>query len=363
MPASPNLGPDKQSEILAGQHADNMIILIDEAAAIPDAVFDPLEDTLTSPLNFCLLLFNPTRNTGFALKTHFGPIKHNWIRLRWNAEESDIITPEHLKSEAEKYGGKNSNGYRVNVLGVPPLSDDGTVIPWDWVNESIGRLMPESPDDLYVFGVDVGGDTGGDCSTILLRRGPTVLTCWQYDSLRTNELAEECAKIFEDYANNGEFGEANRLYGGFYVDYIGIGKGVVDQLRNEIPKVFGVTVSEKSTRPDLFSQKRDELWWKARTLFESKCIAIDEKFPKIDDLVREMSIFKYERLTSGKIKIESKSRLKRRLGIQGKSPNIADAFCLSLAKSLGQLAAPWEMRSNKGANTFNKIRQERRIII
>ena len=130
--AGPHMPEDQQAEVLQGKHARYMMFVMDEASGIPDAVFRPLDTTLTDPVNFIILLWNPTRRSGFAFDTHFSPKESPyWINLHWSAEESDLITPDQITYLKEKYG-ETSSQYRVSVLGEPPEMDDGSLIPYDW---------------------------------------------------------------------------------------------------------------------------------------------------------------------------------------------------------------------------------------
>lgn len=72
---------------------------------------------------------------------------------------------------------------------------------------------------------------------------------------------------------------------------------------------------------------RDELWGRAREWFEAKECVI----PKDDaQLVHELAAPRFAFTSTGKIKIESKDEMRKR-GIR--SPDIADAFCLTFASN------------------------------
>ena len=69
---------------------------------------------------------------------------------------------------------------------------------------------------------------------------------------------------------------------------------------------------------------RDELWWRAREWLAAR----DSKLADDDALIAELTAPRYEIVSSGKIKIESKDEMKRR-GLR--SPDLADAFVLTFA--------------------------------
>jgi len=161
---------EEQAETLAGYHEENLMVVIDEASGLPDPVFKPLEDTLTWPVNFVLMIFNPTRRTGYAKDSQYKNRKE-WICLHWDAEESEIVTRESIEAKERRYG-RGSNMFRMTVTGLPPHSDPDTLIPPEWVELAVDRDIGDVSEEPLFLGVDVGA--GGDPSIILHRRGNKV---------------------------------------------------------------------------------------------------------------------------------------------------------------------------------------------
>ena len=77
---------------------------------------------------------------------------------------------------------------------------------------------------------------------------------------------------------------------------------------------------------DKFMRLRDELWWRAREWLESKEVRI----PNQNELIGDLTTPTYEMMSTGKIKVEGKADIKKRLP---RSPDMADAFCLTFAVS------------------------------
>src|SRR3972149_2267734 len=144
--ANPRASAEEQRETLSGFHEDYLMVAADEAASIPDVVFEQLETTLTGKVNFCLVVFNPTRRTGFAIETQTRERKR-WLCLQWNAEDSPIVTRESIDYKARKFG-RTSNQFRVTVLGLPPKADSDALIPYEHVIECVDR------DDVWPVGTD-----------------------------------------------------------------------------------------------------------------------------------------------------------------------------------------------------------------
>lgn len=312
--AGPHLPAEQQVETLQGKHARYMMFIIDEASGVPDAVFQPLDTTLTDPVNFVILLFNPTRRTGFAYNTQFDPTERKyWINLHWNAEQSDLITPEQITYMREKFG-EDSNQYRVSVLGEPPMADDGSLIPYEWAMEAAELTITPTGKEPIIMGVDVAR-MGKDSSIILVRQGHRVVEIQELKQLDTVALSRWVAMRAADWQPHA-----------IYVDAVGLGIGVVDELnRQNIPNVYAINVSRAANNPRKFCLLRDELWWKLREKFERSHISLNEAPDQ--ELISELSSIKYEVRDNGKIKVESKQEMRSR---NLPSPNKADALMLTM---------------------------------
>lgn len=302
---------EEQAETLAGFHEDYLTIVVDEASGVPDPVFKPLEGTMTGLCNYALIIFNPTRNTGFAIETQREDRQH-WICLHWNCEESELVSQEHIDYMRRKYGVE-SNTYRIRVLGLPPKADPDVLIPWDWVMGAVDRDLVPGEDDPEILGIDVAR-TGEDKSILLSYRGGVVTDVQEFKGLDTEELSNWAMGIMFDREPTVTL-----------VDVIGIGAGVTDKLQHRVGgmTIIGVNVSEISSNDQRFFRLRDELWWRLRELFEQRVIRI----PDDAELIGELTTPKYKYLDRGQIKIESKRDMKLR-GIP--SPNKADALCLCM---------------------------------
>ena len=311
--AKPNTNEEEQKATLSGNHAENMLIIGDEASGIPDKVFEPLEDTLTQANNWCILIFNPHRRAGFAIDTQYNDrISKQWCQLQWNAEESDMVDKEHIQNMIERFG-KDSDQYRVGVLGLPPLGGDGVLIPWEWAYDATMREIDDDKTMPVILGVDVARH-GNDKTVVCARRGMKVLDFHTFSGLDTVEVAQKVLGYYYDYNAKAVF-----------VDGIGVGAGVYDQLRQFINTAYNVEVSRKASNEEKFVGLRDELWWRLRERFEAGTIALPKNCP---DLVEELTCVKYDTESSrGKIKVESKKEIKKKLG--GRSTDYADALALT----------------------------------
>jgi hypothetical protein len=298
---------EAQAETLAGFHEDYLLFMIDEASGVPDPVYKPIEGCLTGILNLVILIFNPTRSKGYAADTHT-KYRNLFVCLRWNSEESEVVEPGYPAMMAEKYG-KDSTPYRIRVLGLPPLAEKGTLIPMDWIMDAVGREITFEETDPVIKGVDVGA--GGDKSINITKRGGVVTDIKEYSYSDTMQLVSALSMDFDSYG-----------YVNACIDPIGIGKGVVDRLREKGKhNIIPVDVRRSARRQDRFDRLRDDLWWSLREDFEEGMIAI----PNDSELIDQLSIIKYED-EGGKVKVESKRSLRAR---GEDSPDKADGLMMT----------------------------------
>ena len=300
---------DEQAETLAGFHEDFLMIVVDEASGLPEPVFKPLEGTLSGKCNFSVLIFNPTRNQGFALESQRRDRQH-WLCHHWDAEESEIVSKDHIEAMAKKYG-RDSNAFRIRVKGLPPLESSDTLIQWEWAMDAIDRDILPLDNDPLIFGIDVGG--GGDPSVLLRWRGARVEGIETIETTDSEALTSWIMRRIFDYEPEYCF-----------IDSGGIGWGIHGNLMARCPnfKIIGVNAAEVANEKDRFVKIRDELWWRLREKFERGTISI----PDDPILIGELTTIKYDdKKNMGKIKVEAKGDMKKR-GID--SPDRADALCL-----------------------------------
>lgn len=320
----------ENSEALAGFHAGFLLFLLDEASGIPDIVFEVATGALSTPGAILIMAGNPTRLSGYFHDSHHKN-RADWWTIRVNSEDVPRATG-HIDQVAREYG-KESNQYRVRVLGEFPLADDDTLISLETVQAAIGRNV--SPMRVMpVWGVDPAR-FGDDRSTLCKRRGNHLMEPIKiWNNKDTMTLAGIIAREYEDTPLDDRPHE-------ICVDVIGVGAGVVDRLDELGLPVRGVNVAEAASLSDLYAKQRDELWFKAKQWFEGMDVVMIQD----DDLIAELVTITYTFTSSGKIKVEGKEDMKKR-GMR--SPDLADAFCLTFAADDRQRAVADRHRRNQG---------------
>lgn len=337
----------EQPESLAGVHADTVLVVIDEASGVHDAIWETLEGALTGPRCWILAIGNPTRRDGEFYRIH-GGADSRWARHRVMAAAAHdgsplpagVWTSERVGANYEdkmrlRYGVE-SNVYRVRVLGLPPKSNDDQTIPTEWVEAAAVRPVVLDLDACPMIGVDVAR-FGSDDSALVERHGTAIL---HVETWHGHDIAETTGRVVA-YAKGVESRMVEReasikraappvLW--ICVDTTGLGAGVADNLRAYLNGEgkgrpwFVLDVDAGSASPDDECLRlRDALWWRTREWFREAAPSISPDVPQQEreQLVAELGAPTYKFTPAGVVHVEPKEKLKDR-GVA--SPNAADAL-------------------------------------
>lgn len=145
-------------EALAGEHADHLFVIVDEASGVSDKAFGILGGALTQEDNRMLLLSQPTRPSGFFYDTHhsLAAPRGAWQSIVTNSELSPFVTVKFLLEKRLQYGGRESPEYLIKVRGEFPTTVSGMLLGRDALDRA-ARLNLELPDSWgWVALIDVG---------------------------------------------------------------------------------------------------------------------------------------------------------------------------------------------------------------
>jgi phage terminase large subunit len=310
-------------EALAGVHSENVLLVVDEAPAIPEPVFESAAGSMSGHTATTILIGNPTRNSGLFFRTHH-QLKADWNTMHVSCVGNPLVSPDFVQQIKSTYG-EASNAFRVRVLGEFSLRDDDVLIPAELVDAAMCRDVAASFGDDIVYGVDVAR-FGDDRTVICKRQGNIVL---EFKSWSGADLMETVGKI----VNEARVDKPVEIM----VDSIGLGSGVADRLRELEFNVRDVNVSESAAMSPQAAKLRDELWLTLKDYLNGRAC----RLPKDDDLRGELVSPTYTFTSNGKIKVEGKQEMKRR-GLR--SPDLADALCLTFAGQaalVGGRASKW----------------------
>jgi len=317
---------ENNTEAFAGLHnqGKRIILLFDEASAIPSIIWETAEGALTdknTQIIWCVF-GNPTRNTG-RFREAFGRLKHRWWTKQVDSRTAKMTDKEQIAKWITDYG-EDSDFVRVRVKGVFPRVGAMQFIANDVVEAAKTREAKASIYDPLIMGVEVAR-FGDDKSVIRFRKGRAARTHppLKYRGLDTMQLA---ARVAEQY--NAMRPDA------VFVDGGGVGGGVVDRLRQlRVPvievqfggapdRMAGQVVGEDDV---VYANKSAEMWGSMREWLKTG--AIDDDPDLETDLTgREYGFVLREGRDA--IILEKKKDMKKR-GLA--SPDDADGLCLTFA--------------------------------
>ena len=303
-------------ERLAGQHAQHLLYVVDEASGIEDVTWQVIDGARTTDGAVILAIGNPTRRSGGFFDA-FHRHRKFWRAWRVSSETSPRVSRQWVEEMREKWG-EDSDVYRVRVAGEFPRGEADTFIPVDLVEACIFLDVPEGgPAEL---GVDVA--RYGDSETVIVaRHGLKVLWLRAY---RKRGVPEVVGLVVQAAKDLREQTEADRIR--VKVDDSGVGGGVTDGLKevaaDELPWLEVVPVNFGGPGDERYYDTASRMWAHIRDLLTAKQISL----PRDDDLVGQLTTRKYKVDPRGRIRLESKEAMRNR-GLP--SPDRADALVLA----------------------------------
>lgn len=295
--------------LFEGQHAKNMALFIDESKSVADgiaAASERLQATHT------LVMSSAGGAVGWFYRC-FTSARAHWNGEKVTAAQCSRISPQWIEEMAQLHG-KESALYRSMVDAEFSASDDGSFITLESV-QRILRNPPRQTGHEIVAGLDSAWSAQGDEAVIAIRNGNKVrplIAFRETDPMR-------CAGRHISELTQNRIPRDN-----VYIDETGGGGGIPARMREMGWPVLGIQYGGASISGDeRFGNRMTELWWNMKDTIERGNIIL----PDDDLLIAQLTSRKYETLSSGKIKLESKDAMRRR-GLP--SPDRADAVAMCL---------------------------------
>jgi len=307
---------EEKTESFAGLHnkGKRIVLIFDEASAIPDKIWEVSEGALTDEDTEILwfVFGNPTRNIGRFFDC-FNKLRHRWFTRHIDSRSVKITNKTQINKWVEDYG-EASDFVKVRVKGEFPNASSSQFIAGNVVDEARVRelTLPQFSFAPKILTIDPAW-TGGDETVIGLRQGLMFKILAVYPRNDDDFVMAGYVANFQDK----EKAEA------VFIDY-GYGTGIYSagktMGRNWILVQFG---SESTTEG--YKNKRAEMWGLMK-----EWLANGGAIPNDPVLAADLIGPEYHfDLRTSKIILESKEDMKKR-GLA--SPNRADALALSFAQ-------------------------------
>ena len=305
---------ENNTEAFAGLHnqGNRILVVFDEASAIPDVIWEVTEGALTDKGTEILWMVfgNPTRNTG-RFRECFGKYRHRWHTANVDARNVNLTNKGQIGKWIDDYG-IDSDFVKVRVLGQFPSQGDRQFIASSLVDGARGKHLRQEQFGFapVIITLDPAW-TGGDEIAVVMRQGlmSKVLATYPFND-NDMEMAGYLA-MFED----------REKADGVFIDQ-GYGTGIYSA-----GKTMGRNwqlVSFGSASPDPgYHNLRSYMWGQAKQWLKDGGALPDDQV-LADDLIGPEYIVKLD----GRILLESKDDMKKR-GLS--SPNRGDALAMTFA--------------------------------
>lgn len=384
---------DHTHESWSGFHAVNTLFVVTEASGIGDDTFSAIEGNLQGNSRI-LILFNANASTGYAAESQRSP-RWNKFRLdsltapnvlqkqqvipgqvdyHWVVDKVKIwCTPIRQDEFSDDEGDFNfeidgvmcayrpNDLFRIKVRGMFPKVSADTLIPLHWVQMAQKRWHDFKKDgqkvtDQLRLGIDVAG-MGRDSSSFCFRHGYFLSHFHMVQSgglANHMELAGLTIRFVKENTNPDEGKHPSA-----FIDTIGEGAGVFSRTQElGYSNIHSVKFSEAAQWRDKplnditgqyeFVNMRAYLHWAVRDWLDpnkgSKAM-----LPPDDELMQEMTEVKYSFRSDGKILIEKKEDIKKRLK---RSPDKFDALLNTFYPVPDQEPFPNRKQQNMGQYFF-----------
>lgn len=343
---------DDNTEAWSGFHAVNTMFVVTEASGISEATYNAIEGNLQGNSRF-LIVFNPNVTTGYAARAmkseRFakfrldslnaenvvsrkdiipGQVNYEWVKdkvLNWCSplQKADFNEGEgDFMWEGKLY--RPNDLFRVKVRGMFPKVSEDVLIPYEWIeiaNRNWQELQASgfTPAKSCKLGVDVAG-MGRDNSVLCPRYGNYVPQFEVHQSAGRADHMHVVGMTIPYLKKKGAKA---------FIDTIGEGAGVYSRLlEEEFTNAFSCKYSEGAdglhdiTGEYEFANMRAYLYWALRDWLNPKN-GFGAALPPCDQLMEEATETKWKFLSNGKIIIEPKEDVKKRIK---RSPDWMDAL-------------------------------------
>jgi len=306
-----------RTESAQGQHRKDMDIICEEASGVKREIIEQYKGTLTNPNAMFLQIGNPnTRDCAFF--DCFTRDRAKWTCLHWNAEEtpaSEWFDPKRNKDLEEEFG-RDSDVYRVRVLGEFPIADPNCIISIEDLEKCLdkGQMLWASqirrPNGKLArqIGLDIAR-FGDDESVIGRRHGNALVSTRVFHHVEPMNVVDEAFRMQHDAFWKDE--------DTWYVpDADGIGGGAM-ALFYEAQKNVMEFHSLNHSINNQYENRITEAWFNLASLCKKgKCY-----LPKDPLMIQQLTTRQYFVNRKGKIVVEKKDDYKKR---NGGSPDRAD---------------------------------------
>lgn len=326
-------GSDFDPATFQGYHRPGgVLVILDEASGVPEWLWNAVE-TVTTTDNCRILAIGNPDNPGSHFARVCQPGHPGWAQFKISVFDSPNFTSEEVPAqvsaalvsrqwEADRRAewGDTDYKYISKVLAEFPSDHPRQVVSIvDVLACQLAEPRAESELLPVELGVDVGG--GGDLTVVRERRGIRAGRQWTQKSERPEQIGRLVLRAIHETGATA-----------VKVDSIGVGAGVVGELRNMAARgdhqaqVHAVSVGEAASDPAKYLNKRAQVWWEIGRVGSQQQEWDLSQMDDADATIAQLLQPRYEEDAKGRIQIEKKDDIRARTG---GSPDKAEALLLA----------------------------------
>ena len=302
-----------------GYHQDQLTFIVDEASGVERPFIEQIQGTMSQKGGDRLLLLQGNPNHVDSVHYDaFHRYRAEWSCHVFNAEESPMVSPEHCK-KLERQWGRDSNAYRVRVLGQFPNKDPNAVMSIEDLeactkNDQLWAVKRKL--GFKQFGLDFA--RFGDDESVKARVSGNALM-----DLSFYAKQEPSVVVKEAFQDQKRMDWKDRDC--FYVaDADGMGQGVMEILHNAGKNFLEFHTNGTPKDGGTYANRMTEAWFE----LAEKVRAREVYLPNDPELLEQLGNRLYSvRRTDGTLILESKDDYKKRT-LRG-SPDRADAVVMA----------------------------------
>lgn len=307
-----------KSENMQGLHQDKMVFLIDECSGIQRPILEAILATLTNAESYLVATGNPNTRDCEFFQYFYGPNRSDWHKLFFSSEDSPIADKKNI-ARLERQFGRDSDEFRVRVLGQFPKSDSTSIIDHQDLYDASQRpdpwQNPEGHNHRYSIGIDIAG-MGADESVVVARRAGHV-AAMQVFSKKEPEAVIQAAFALQyklQWPNDQTV---------YVFDSTGMGHGRKEIFHRNHKNVHMFTFNARARRSKQFANKITEAWFELRNQLKAQAI----KIPYDDKTWTQLTSRQFE-FHGDALRVEKKEAWRKRTNNKG-SPDRADALVMA----------------------------------
>jgi len=322
-------------ENLQGHHAENLLIIIEEASRLDDEVLEALESLGTGANSRILAAGNPIKTVGPFYERCTDPKNDELkaLRLRNVIKISALETPNYIQGrevfpgmvgrdwvdEKRRTYTEQSPFYQARVLGEFPQNADNAMFPLYAIEEACRKgdereLQPDARRAVTSFDVARQGD---DKSVIVALHGDVV------KGVRARHTPNLIIAADWYYASWMDWG------GRAVIDENGLGGGPYDYLKQKkrVP-VRGFIAQRKAKKASRFSDLKTETAWGLRERMIDGALSIPPS-PYRDNMKADLAGYTFDYDGQGRLKLIDPPR----------SPDFGDALIMAHWGQVGRIGS------------------------